>query len=188
MLRRRSACRRARQLNKAPAASQRLAGTKSNSVDMRDPDYGQPALTVLPHAALHAALPQAPLHERRQPEPGSSARAGTGSPCQPRSPADTGQANQQYIQHLLQFDKWHCTQVLDIPPGAKQEAVLGQALSSLRGLQDAAQPGAPAVQLLPPEPQVLALALLSSYSLTLEGFAEPCPRELPDATWRARQL
>ena len=70
------------------------------------------------------------------------------------------QPTSSVYEHLVQLHHWHCTQVLDTPPGAKQEAVLGQALSSLRGLQDAAQPGAPAVQLLPPEPQVLAHALL----------------------------
>ena len=100
------------------------------------------------------------------------------------------QPTSSIYEHLVQLHHWHCTQVLDTPPGAKQEAVLGQALSSLRGLQDAAQPGAPAVQLLPPEPQVLAHALLSNYNpmlklKPLEGFAKPCPREVPVA---ARQL
>ncbi|KAK9828375.1 hypothetical protein WJX81_001113 [Elliptochloris bilobata] len=44
-------------------------------------------------------------------------------------------------------------QVLDVPPGPGRHQVLCQATSSLRGLQEAAQPGAPAMQLLPPEPQ-----------------------------------
>lgn len=65
---------------------------------------------------------------------------------------------------------------MDTPPGAKQEAVLGQAPSSLRGLHDAAQPGVPAVQLLPPEPQVLAHALLSGHIKGL--YLKPKP-------WRA---
>lgn len=80
--------------------------------------------------------------------------------------------------------------------------MLGQALSSLRGLQEAAQPGANAVQLLPPEPQVLVHALVKHLPLVLSfdlnsvgsAFAGPAcanclmPRELPDAARRAQQL
>ena len=133
---------------------------------------GRSVQPVLPHAAL-PPWPQTPPHERRQPEPVSSARAGTAAPCRPR-PHQRHRFKQRGIQHLLEIHHWHRAQVVDTPPGAKQEAVLGQALSSLRGLQDATQAGAPAVQLLPPEPQVLARALLSTYHCILEPYKNPC--------------